>query len=124
MITNSTKTDLNTEISYIKSKVMNFIKKRNWLKYHTPKNLIQAMYIELAELAELFLFKDFNKQEIYQNENLLENIKNEIADVFIYLISFINSLDIDITSAFIEKMQINKQKYPIEEFYDGKYYKK
>ncbi|MBY8981406.1 MAG: hypothetical protein KGD57_00525, partial [Candidatus Lokiarchaeota archaeon] len=67
---------------------------------------------------------NLKKNEIYQNDELLKNIKEEITDVFIYLISFINSLEIDLTSAFIEKMKKNRKKYPTEEFNDGVYYKK
>ncbi|MBY9007408.1 MAG: nucleotide pyrophosphohydrolase [Candidatus Lokiarchaeota archaeon] len=116
--------DNNTDISYFKKEIKNFIDLRKWSKYHTPKNLIQAMNIELSELSELFLFKNIDKNEIYQDEIILKNIKTEIADVFIYLVSFINSLDIDLTSAFIEKMKKNRVKYSIEEFNDGNFYKK
>ena len=124
MNSNFNRNDKNTNLSFYKEKVNNFVKKRNWGQYHTPENIIQAMNIELAELSELFLFKNLKKNEIYQNDELLKNIKEEITDVFIYLISFINSLEIDLTSAFIEKMKKNRKKYPTEEFNDGVYYKK
>ena len=118
------KTDKNTNISYFKEKVFDFIQERDWTKYHDSKNLIQAIQIEAAELSELFLFKNPTSNEILRDETLLGRIKEEIADVFIYLISFINSLDIDLTEAFVEKMRKNRIKYPVEEFNNGIYYKK
>ncbi|TXT58210.1 MAG: hypothetical protein BAJALOKI1v1_1720002 [Promethearchaeota archaeon] len=82
------------------------------------------MSIELAELSEHFLFKDLTLKEIQNDERLSESIQEELADVLIYLISFANSLDIDLSSAFIKKMKKNRRKYALEEFYDGHYDKK
>lgn len=120
----SIKNDNYTTISFFKEEVANFIKKRDWIKYHTPKNLIQALGIEVAELSEIFLFKDYETKKIRNNKVMLESISNEIADIFIYLISFINILDLDLTKCFIRKMEKNNQKYSVEEFNDGLYYKK
>ncbi len=72
----------------------------------------------------VFLFKDLTKNELLNNEKLLKRVKEELADVLIYLISFANSLDIDITTSFIDKMKKNNDKYPLTEFSDGNYYKK
>jgi NTP pyrophosphatase (non-canonical NTP hydrolase) len=124
MTLNPKRKDLTTEISFFKKKVKHFVQKRNWSKYHTPKNLIQAMTIELGELSELFLFKEQEIADIKKDEDLFQKIQEELADVFIYLISFANSLDIDLSSAFIEKMAKNRQKYSPEEFSEGYYYKK
>ncbi len=120
----SKNSDLNTPVSYFKKKVKEFVESRNWTKYHTPKNLIQALGIEVAELSELFLFKEREVEEILKDESLLFNIENEVADIFIYLLSFINILGLDLTHAFIKKMEKNKRKYSTEEFNNGDYYKK
>lgn len=114
--------DHNTNISYFKDEVKNFVAERGWTKYHTPKNLIQALQIEAAELSEIFLFK--NEKTLMENSSVLGSISEEVADVFIYLISLVNSLDIDLTKAFIDKMKKNNQKYSKKEFNNGTYYKK
>lgn len=116
--------DLNTPVSFFKEKVQEFVEKRGWKKYHTPKNLIQAINCEAGELSQLLLFKDYKKEDILKNKDLLTNVCNEIADVFIYLISLVNSLNLDLADMFIKKMKMNEQKYSIEEFNDGNYYKK
>lgn len=115
--------DNNTSVSFFKKEVQKFVKDRNWAKYHTPKNLIQALSIEVSELSEIFLFKEISLDTIKKNKTLLENISDEIADVFIYLISLSNSINLDLTNAFTNKMVKNKMKYPLEEFRDG-YYRK
>ncbi|MFX1269945.1 MAG: nucleotide pyrophosphohydrolase [Promethearchaeota archaeon] len=121
---NSSENDKNTFISYFKKKVKNFVRERNWSNYHTPKNLIQALGIEIAELSELFLFKEYSVNEILKNKSLFESISDELADILIYLISLVNCLRIDLTKSFNKKMEKNERKYPIKEFNDGKYYKK
>jgi len=116
--------DLNTPISFFKDKVKRFVNKRNWTKYHTPKNLVQAINCEAGELSQLLLFKDYKKEDILGDKILLTNISDEIADVFIYLISLINLLDLDLSQIFKKKMEKNKKKYNIAEFNNGMYYKK
>ena len=116
--------DNNTRISFLRNEVKKFIQDRDWTQYHTPKNLIQAMQIEAAELSELFLFKEPDLNEILEDKNLIGKISNEVADVLIYLISLCNSLDIDLVQAFEKKMEMNRIKYPIKEFNNGVYYKK
>ncbi|MFX1325613.1 MAG: MazG-like family protein [Promethearchaeota archaeon] len=116
--------DENTSISYFKKEVAQFIEDRRWLKYHTPKNLVQAINCEAGELSQLLLFKDITKEEIWDNKELLANISEEIADVFIYLISLVNLLDLDLRYVFTNKMVKNRKKYNIKEFNNGLYYKK
>ena len=116
--------DNNTSISFLRNEVKKFVQDRDWTQYHTPKNLIQAMQIEAAELSELFLFKQPDLNEILEDKDLIAKISNEVVDVLIYLISLCNSLDIDLVQAFEKKMEMNRIKYPIREFNNGVYYKK
>ncbi|MFX0083465.1 MAG: nucleotide pyrophosphohydrolase [Candidatus Hodarchaeota archaeon] len=116
--------DLNTTISFFKESVRKFVNKRNWAKYHTPKNLVQAINCEAGELSQLLLFKDYRKEDIWNDKELLTDISDEIADVFIYLISLINALDLDLSQIFEKKMEKNNKKYSTKEFNNGLYYKK
>ena len=120
---NSKLEDNNTTISYFKEEIERFVKERKWTKFHTPKNLIQALSIEVSELSEIFLFKEISLETINSDKELLENISDEISDVFIYLISLVNSINLDLTSAFIKKMEKNKDKYSLEDFNNGSYQK-
>ncbi len=120
---NSKLEDTNTTISFFKKEVERFVKERRWTKFHNPKDLIQAIGIEVSELSEIFLFKDLSIDTIHNDKDILKNISDEIADVFIYLVSLLNSLNVDLTSVFITKMKKNKDKYSIDEFDDGSYRK-
>ena len=115
--------DENATISFFKEEVREFVRERNWAKFHTPKNLIQALSIEVAELSEIFLFKDLSLDAIHNDKEVLERLSDEIADVFIYLISLSNSVNVDLTDIFIKKMEKNRSKYSTEEFNNGSYRK-
>jgi NTP pyrophosphatase (non-canonical NTP hydrolase) len=41
-------------------------------------------------------------------------VREELADVFLYLIRLADKLDVDLAIAAAEKIQINAAKYPIE----------
>ncbi len=115
--------DNNTTISYFKEEIERFVSERRWTKFHNPKDLIQAIGIEVSELSEIFLFKDLSIDAIHNDKEILEDISDEIADVFIYLVSLLNSLNVDLTGAFIRKMKKNEAKYTKEEFFNGSYHK-
>ena len=110
-------------ISELKEEMAKFVKERKWTTYHHPKELAIAISIESNELLELFLFENRSLNEIRGNSKLIQMISEEIADVFAYLISMINTLDLDLTTIFKKKMERNRVKYPLQEFI-GKYYKK
>jgi NTP pyrophosphatase (non-canonical NTP hydrolase) len=107
--------DKNTNISFLKKKIKEFVKERDWTKFHYPKGLAISISLESAELLELFQWKDKeNLEVIKKNENLMKKLQEEIADILIYALSFSNQLDIDLTSAVINKLNKNNEKYPKE----------
>ncbi len=116
--------DSHQTISFLKKEVEKFVKERNWNKYHTLKELAQAISIESAELLELFLFKNLALDEILNDSDLTSKISEEFADIFIYLLSFANVINLDISYAFQKKIEKNRKKYPLSEFSNGTYKKK
>lgn len=99
-----------------------FVNERNWESYHHPKELAIALSIESSELLELFLFKESPTKEILENDDLMFLLGEEIADIFAYLLSLLNSLKLDLTTIFLQKMEKNRKKYPASEF-NGNYKK-
>lgn len=90
-----------------------FVAERDWDQFHTPKNLSSALCVEAAELLEHFQWlKTGDKNEL--NEMQFEQIRHEMADVLVYLIRLADKLDVDLIGAVIEKMAINRAKYPAD----------
>ncbi len=116
----NTRDDKSLTIDFFRSEIDRFVQERGWKPFHTPRELAIALNIEAAELLEIFLF---NKSEYPANDKI-ESLKEEIADVFIYLISLVNSLNMDLTQSVLKKLEKNKKKYPVETFHDGFYEKR
>lgn len=97
----------------IVEKIEDFVKKRKWKKYHTPKNLAISIAIESAELLEHFQWNEYNFDDIRKDEAKIKEIEEEIADVIIYSILFFTYLGTDIRRALLEKIKRNEEKYPV-----------
>ena len=115
--------DESSTISELKEVMKRFVVDRDWMSYHNPKELAIALSIESNELLELFLFENRNLEEIQQNPKLMKSISEEVADVLAYLLSIVNTLNLDLTSIFLKKMKKNRMKYPLSDF-NGNYKKK
>jgi dCTP diphosphatase len=99
----------------IRNKLSLFARERNWDQFHTPKNLSMALAAEAAELLEIFQWlTDEQSKAIIKNEKEMALVKQEIADVFIYLVRLADKLGIDIEKAVLDKIDQNEEKYPIE----------
>jgi NTP pyrophosphatase (non-canonical NTP hydrolase) len=101
-------------IDELRSNVQKFISERNWDRYHTPKNLAMSIAIEAAELMEHFQWlTDTQSIEILQDDDACAQVVDELADIMIYCLSLVNKIDIDISAAILDKLNRNKDRYPI-----------
>ena len=92
--------------------ITSFIAKRNWKKFHSPKNLAMALTVETAELLEIFQW--MTEQESCQpTEEVLLHIEEEIGDVMIYLTTLAGSLNLEPIAAAHKKLRLNEKKYPV-----------
>ena len=89
-----------------------FAAARDWEQYHTPKNLAMALSVEVAELAEHFQWlKTGRADELAEGQQ--EAIRQELADVLLYLVQIADKLDVDLHQAALEKIKLNAVKYPV-----------
>ncbi len=113
--------DTDTTIATLKELVRDFRNRRDWEQFHSPKNLSISIAIEAAELMEEFQWLSSEEsQQLRQDEEGLTRLGEELADIIIYCLSFANSLDIDVTTAVMDKLSKNARKYP-EDQYRGRY---
>jgi NTP pyrophosphatase (non-canonical NTP hydrolase) len=97
-------------IKEIQDKLARFAEERDWNQFHSPKNLAMALTSEVGELNELFQWLTEEQSNNVDNNE----VRQEIADIFIYLLRLSDKLDIDIEEAVKEKIEINAKKYPID----------
>ena len=97
-------------IKEIQDKLARFAEERDWNQFHSPKNLVMALTSEVGELNELFQWLT----EEQSNNVDKDEVRQEIADIIIYLLRLSDMLDIDIEEAVKEKIEINAKKYPVD----------
>ncbi len=100
-------------LSNLRDKLRDFASKRDWDKFHSPKNLAMALAAEVGELIEHFqwLTEDQSKS---LTEAKLKEVEEELADILIYLVRLSDKLGIDLIDAAFRKIDINSTKYPVE----------
>ena len=99
----------------IKFGIREFARKRNWLKFHNPKNLAMAINGEAGELSAEFQWLTTEESTTNSLDSLqLEKISLEMADIFIYLLRLSDELGIDLLQSVKSKMEINEVRFPFE----------
>lgn len=107
--------DQKTSIADIRNRIRKFNLDRDWDQYHQPKDLIMALQEELGELSRCYLWvSEAEIKNIHKDTKKMKAIKDEMADVFIYLITLANIVGVDISEMINKKLDKNEQKYPVK----------
>ena len=91
-----------------------FADKRDWEQFHSPKNLSMALIAEAAELIEHFQWLT-QEQSANLPADKLKEVEQELADILNYIIRISDKLGIDLIEAANRKIEINEEKYPVDE---------
>ncbi|MEH7444283.1 nucleotide pyrophosphohydrolase [Bacillus sp. JJ1122] len=94
----------------IRQTILDFRDARNWKPYHNEKDLAISISLEANELLENFQWKT-SKEALRDSE---QNIKEEMADILIYLVQLADKMDIDLEEEVLKKMKKNELKYPVQ----------
>tara|TARA_Y100001934_G_scaffold244817_1_gene302587 strand:- start:276 stop:629 length:354 start_codon:yes stop_codon:yes gene_type:complete len=102
------------DVNKIQRILLKFSKDRNWEQYHTPKNLVMALSVEVSELVEIFQWSNSGGLDEISDPQKRKQIEKEIADVFNYLLRLADILNLDLEEISLSKIKENEKKYPIE----------
>jgi NTP pyrophosphatase (non-canonical NTP hydrolase) len=94
--------------------IRRFVRRRDWGKFHSPKNLSMSIAIEAAELMEKFqwLTAEESKRLLHNRKDRRE-IEHELADIATYIFDFCDIAGIDIARSITAKMKLNEKRYPV-----------
>ncbi|MDD5355805.1 MAG: nucleotide pyrophosphohydrolase, partial [Candidatus Omnitrophica bacterium] len=92
-----------SEISQITEKIKKFRDERDWMQFHDAKNMAVSIILEASELLEHFQWKTTEEVEKYAKQNQ-EDIKDEIADIALYLFELADNLGINLIDAMEKKL--------------------
>lgn len=97
----------------LRHRLQSFVQEREWEQFHSPKNLAMAMIVEAAELVEHFQWMT-EQESLNISVEKRDEVAQEIADTFLYLLRMADVLGIDLIATTNAKMDINAKKYPVE----------
>ncbi len=89
-----------------------FNAERDWEQFHSPKNLVMALSVEVAEITEHFQWLTQEQSRNLKSESL-DLVKDEIADIMIFLTLLADKFGIDPIKAAKEKISVNARRYPV-----------
>jgi dCTP diphosphatase len=101
------------DVSALEEALQVFADERDWNAYHSPKNLAMALTGEVGELVELFqwLTEDESRQ-VMRDPTSAQAVRDEVADVLLYLVRLSSVLRIDLNAAVVDKLRANARRYP------------
>lgn len=91
--------------------IIEFAEKREWQRYHSPKNLAASLSIEVAELQEIFLWLD-NDESYSLSEVQFLRLREEIGDVMINLVNLASKFNLDPVECAEKKLEKLAINYP------------
>ncbi len=91
-----------------------FRDERDWRQFHSLRNLIVSLNLEAAELLELTQWKsDAEIDALPADPQTGEALRDECADILLYLLLIADTAGIDLAAAARAKLAKNALKYPV-----------
>lgn len=88
---------------------------RDWRQFHSLKDLMLSLTLEASELLELTQWKkEAAVERAAETEEFKERLREECADVLLYLLLIAERANIDLAQAAADKITLNETKYPVE----------
>lgn len=95
--------------------VRSFVAERDWEQFHDPKNLAMAVASEAGELLSELRWVDGKDSDAHcKSEENRQAIEDEVADVAVTLLMFVDRVGIDLPAAMLRKIKKNAEKYPVD----------
>lgn len=103
-----------SDLQALTAELLAFRDARDWRQFHSLRNLIVSLNLEAGELLELTQWKsDAEIEELPEDAEAAEALRDECADILLYLLLVADVAGIDLVSAARAKLVKNGEKYPI-----------
>ncbi|MCJ8205194.1 nucleotide pyrophosphohydrolase [Pseudomonas sp. RGM2987] len=102
-------------VEKLAASLQRFADDRDWQQFHSPKNLLLALTGEMGELCEIFQWmSEADSVAAAKHPSTAQAVKDELADVLMYLVRLSSVLGVDLNEAVTSKLALNAQKYPVD----------
>ena len=109
------------DFSALTAAILEFRDARDWRQFHSLRSLIVSLNLEAAELLELTQWKSDAEIEALPAEPASrEALRDECADVLLYLLLIADTAGIDLAAAARAKLAKNAEKYPVDKAFGSR----
>lgn len=110
-----------SDFAALTAAVLEFRDARDWRQFHSLRNLIISLNLEVAELLELTQWKnDAEVEALPADPQAAEALRDECADILLYLLLIADTAGINLVDAAHAKLAKNALKYPVEKAYGSR----
>lgn len=102
-----------SDLKALAAELLAFRDARDWAQFHSLRNLIVSLNLEAAELLELTQWQSDAEVEALP-ATAGEALRDECADVLLYLLLIADKAGIDLADAARAKLVKNAAKYPVD----------
>lgn len=103
------------------AELLQFRDARDWQQFHSLRNLITSLNLEAGELLELTQWKsDAEVEALPADATAHEALRDECADVLLYLLLIADKAGIDLPAAARAKLLKNAGKYPVDKSFGSR----
>lgn len=100
------------DLKQITERLIQFRKDRDWEQFHNPKDVAISLSLEASEVLECFQWKSEKEISDFISNNK-EELGEELADVFNWVLLLSHDAGIDILEMASKKIDKNAKKYPV-----------
>lgn len=101
------------DVARLDAALQAFAAERDWLRFHSPKNLAMALTGEVGELVEIFQWMtEDESRAVGCDPRTASAVRDELADVCIYLVRLAGVLGVDLNEAVTRKIEVNRGRFP------------
>src|SRR5581483_8965726 len=99
----------------LKGLVREFSEARDWVQFHTPKDLGVALASEVGELLDHFRYRRDDEVRAWLDDPSHRGlVAEEVADCLWLLLRLADVVGFDLASALAAKVEAAGRKYPVE----------
>jgi NTP pyrophosphatase (non-canonical NTP hydrolase) len=99
-------------VDRLRVELREFAGERDWEQFHNPKSLTMALAGEVGELLEIFQWLTPEQAAEVMKSGRAEDVRDELADVTIYLLRLADVLGIDLLEVAHAKLERNRERFP------------
>ncbi len=104
-----------SDLKQLTAALLAFRDARDWQQFHSLRNLIVSLNLEAGELLELTQWQRDDEIDALPADPVgAEALRDECADILLYLLLIADKAGIDLVAAANAKLQKNAAKYPVD----------